>query len=212
MSLPSRLLGANPSIQVSSLLSGTLTTPSAKQAFEPASLFTISTSTGSASSFTLSSIPQTYRHLQLRMRLKNARTDAPYSGVYVRLNADSGANYSYSGIDWDSRAGAPFGSASSGATSLFNGQTLGTGAYVTSTSVYSYHIIDIFEYSNTNYYTTACYYGGYVDNGSGYSIKSNGHCHTSAWHNTAAVTSIAITTDNPNFDSGTHIALYGIKE
>ena len=183
MSLPSRLLGANPSIQVSSLLSGTLTTPSAKQAFEPASLFTISTSTGSASSFTLSSIPQTYRHLQLRMRLKNARTDAPYSG-----------------------------SASSGATSLFNGQTLGTGAYVTSTSVYSYHIIDIFEYSNTNYYTTACYYGGYVDNGSGYSIKSNGHCHTSAWHNTSAVTSIAITSDNPNFDSGTHIALYGIKE
>ena len=33
MSLPSRLLGANPSIQVSTLLSGSLTTPSAKGTF-----------------------------------------------------------------------------------------------------------------------------------------------------------------------------------
>ena len=212
MSLPSRLLGANPSIQVSALLSGSLSTPSAKQAFFPSNFFTISTSSGSATSFTLSSIPQTYRHLQLRIRAKTARTGAPYSGIYVRLNGDSGNNYSYSGIDWDSRTSAPYGSSSSATSSLLNGQSIGTGTYVTSTSVYSYHIIDIFEYSNTNYYTTACMYGGYVDNGSSYSIKSNGSFNTSAWHNTAAVTSISITTDDPSFDSGTHIALYGIRE
>jgi hypothetical protein len=52
MSLPSRLLGANPSIQVSTLLSGSLTTPSAKSAFIPPgdfeSIATVSVGSGGA--------------------------------------------------------------------------------------------------------------------------------------------------------------------
>jgi hypothetical protein len=40
VSLASRLLGANPSVQISSLLTGAITTPSAKGTFDPFTTYT----------------------------------------------------------------------------------------------------------------------------------------------------------------------------
>jgi hypothetical protein len=94
MSLPSRLLGANPSIQVSTLLSGSLSTPSAKQNFietdfEAIQGFRITNST--TASFDFTSIPQTYKHLQIRLFGQGLTSD----DAIMRINNDSSSNYSW---------------------------------------------------------------------------------------------------------------------
>lgn len=94
MSLPSRLLGANPSIQASNLLSGSLSTPSAKQAFvPPGEMYAIATytSTSAFDAFSFLDIPQTYRFLVVRI---NGSTVAPQDSSYkmrMNTNTDTGS-------------------------------------------------------------------------------------------------------------------------
>lgn len=91
MSLPARLLGANPSIQVSTLLSGSLSTPSAKGQFTPVGdmiLIQSVTTTGTQTSVTFSSIPQTYSHLYLYYSGRGTQGSV-YSNGTMELNGNT---------------------------------------------------------------------------------------------------------------------------
>ena len=87
-----KLLQANPSIQVSTLLSGSLSTPSAKQPFDETTFELIQSQSMSGSAIlTFSSIPQTYTHLHFRA-VFNEGSGTPQ--VYMKVNGTSGNNYS----------------------------------------------------------------------------------------------------------------------
>lgn len=157
---------------------------------------------GSSSTVTFSSIPNTYKHLQLRI---TARGDAgaggyPTSLAYFRLNNDSGGNYRVHSLNGNGSSASAFSNTNSGDFIYLPGGN---------SSFFASGIIDILDYTNTNKTKTLRQLSGSDRNGSG-SIYFN----SMLWNSTAAVTSISLQGDasfNGNWVTGSTFALYGIK-
>jgi hypothetical protein len=154
---------------------------------------------GSATSFTFSSIPQTYTHLQLRFISRVASA----SYALVSFNGDTSA----SNYTWHELAGNGSAASAGGATTgTFPGCVVNNAAGGTS-GIYSAAVFDLLDYTNTNKYKTARSLAGVDKNGSGaLALNSN------LWLSTSAVTSLSITF-NGGFaiETGSQFALYGIK-
>lgn len=166
-------------------------------AFE--SIATTTVGAGGQSTITFSSIPSTYKHLQVRL-LGRATGSYDYTSVYMRFNSDSGTNYAYHQLYAD---GSGVGASSQINQTYVVGQNL-SGA-LASTNVFGTMIFDILDYIDTNKFKTIKVLGGVDRNGSGYSDFNSGH-----WRSTSVVSNITLTTDG-NFAQYSHIALYGIK-
>lgn len=171
-------------------------------------------SAGATSAITFSSIPSTYKHLRLVARLRDNRTGAPYSSTALSFNGTpTGTNYAYTWTFGDSRTNnsSAFEDSSSGSNSIAL-TTCGTSPYVSDGSVYSYTILDIFDYQNTSKFTTVQGASGYVDNSSSYSIKNQvAFMLNGTWADTSTVNSFTLTPANPNYAGSVRVALYGIK-
>lgn len=147
------------------------------------------TLTTATASVTFSSIPQGYTDLIL---IINGTIVGADGGNYVTFNSDSGANYSFTQF-----YGTGSATASNRSTNSSNMQ-LGRHGSVQSTSV-----INIQNYSNTTTYKTGIARGS---NTNGIVVSQVG-----MWRNTVAVTTIAISNESGNFNSGSTFTLYGIK-
>ena len=205
MSLPSRLLGANPSIQVSTLLSGSLTTPSAKGVFEPPtsyqSIQTVTVGVGGTSAIDFTSIPSTYQHLQIRGIARS--TDGGGADVTGRLqfNSDTTANYSTHRLfGYGSSAG---GDATANASQISFATILADGNLA---SCFSVSVCDILDYADTNKYKTTRSLAGGDYNIGGMVFMTSGN-----WRSTSAVTSITLSISSGNWKQYSSFALYGIK-
>jgi hypothetical protein len=207
MSLPSRLLGANPSIQVSTLLSGSLTTPSAKDSFFDNAYFSIASTrlTSPQSTVTFSNIPQDYTHLQVRV---NGRSTGPYtySSFYMNFNSDNTNVYSFSALYGDGSTAAASSRGLAGDNTTVCQNIAGNYSIALTTGVV---IADILDYKNTNKFKTTRSSGGFSNNGLG-SPKSTININASYYASTSAITSITFATDG-TFNTYTQISLYGIK-
>ena len=160
--------------------------------------------TGSSGTITFSSIPSTYKHLQLRFSLKGTSGSGGYPTSFnFYVNGDnSSANY-YCHAFNGSGAAATVGAGANNSDFIY-----APGSNVDSTN-YAGGIIDILDYTNTNKNTTFRSLNGLDNNGSGY-IRFT----SLLWVNTAAITSISFVTDPTYLGSWTtasKIALYGIK-
>ncbi len=149
------------------------------------------------STITFSSIPSTYKHLQVRMSMIGASGG---SLIVANFNSDTGANYT-----WHSLQGQ--GSSATGYNGTGNTYSRWFGRDVgTSSTAPTVLVADILDYTNTNKNTTVRVLSGMDANGSGEVGLSS-----SLWLNTSAINSITIKThDSVNFASGTKIALYGV--
>jgi len=208
MSLPSRLLGANPSIQVSTLLSGSLTTPSAKRAFKEGDYDSISTVTlGSDAAYAeITSIPSTYTHLQIR---GIARTSHPGpADCRMQFNGDTGNNYAIHYLRGDSSSIV---SANTTSTSSALAGKLSYNTTAPYNNVFNSVVIDILDYANTNKYKTSKTLGGYNTNGNG-TFPGLTDFQSSVWMSTSAITSIRFFSLDSGtlLKSGSTFALYGI--
>lgn len=147
---------------------------------------------------TFSSIPSTFKHLQIRaIALSNSDT-VP---VLLRFNSDSGSNYSQHYLGGQGSVTATGGAASTSAVTLAGIYARGLNA--------SYpwaFVIDILEYANTNKYKTVRALHGADYNGSGEANLTSGN-----WRNTAAVSTITLSMASSGFNQYSHFALYGIK-
>ena len=159
--------------------------------------------TGASSSVTFSSIPSTYRSLQLRVIVRGTRAFAAEQ-LYVRLNGDSGSNYAYHYLYGDGS-----GVAASGATTnvfLVNEFP----AANENVNVFSSSIIDILDANSANKNKTMRSLSGYDNNGYVANYAGKSWFGSGLWINTAAITSVTVLS-NGNFATGTSIALYGVK-
>lgn len=168
-------------------------------AYMPPSFESIATATGdgSSASITFSSIPSTYKHLQLRM---NILTGTAGGTVLWRVNGDTGANYAAHALYGSgSAAGANY---STGVTSadFFNNVT-GTGT-TQPTAV----ILDFHDYASTTKNKVSRSIAGVDKNGSGEIDLYSG-----LWLSTAAINSITIRMSSGSFSTTSTFALYGIK-
>jgi hypothetical protein len=149
--------------------------------------------TGSSTTITFSSIPSTFKHLQIRF---NANSGAG-TNINLRINSDSGANYTYHQLSGDGTSATASGGTSR--TSIFVG-------YMTA-SYYGASVVDILDYTSTTINKTVRSLGGSDANGSGSILIRSG-----LWINTNAVSTIEIISASGNFTTASTFALYGIKE
>jgi hypothetical protein len=156
------------------------------------SIATVTVGSGGVSSITFSSIPSTYKHLQIRALTV---TSTPSNGSAIQFNSDTtSSNYKYHSV-YGTGSSASAGNGSPAYAPFFNG-----GAATTSPGSM---VLDILDYSNTNKYTTIRSLDGYDANGSGYVGLTSG-----LWMNTAAISSIKFDAAYLQYSS---FALYGIK-
>ena len=153
--------------------------------------------TSVASSVTFSAINQTYKHLQIRVV---SRTTFGVTSVTdtVRLNADSGSNYSQHFLYGN---GSSVNSLAATSQNYLRG-VLSAGSGATANS-FGRSVIDILDYNNTSKYKTSRSLMGADD-----SIT----LASTAWMSLSAVTSISITAAaSANYVAGSRFSLYGIK-
>lgn len=159
----------------------------------------IATSTPSGvNTFTFSSIPGTYTHLQIRFSSVQASGGSLF---YVRFNSDTATNYAWHELNGQGSAAAAYSGATQAYIKIF-GRNVGTGGSNPTAGV-----VDILDYANTNKYKTSRSLVGMDANGSGEIDFMSG-----LWQSTSAITSITIYThDSVNISSGSTFGLYGIK-
>ena len=152
-------------------------------------------------SYSLSSIPSTFNHLQLRFFARTARANQE-DNIQLRFNSDSAGNYAAHVLYGD---GATAGSFSDGTSITFNTRSVVAAASSTS-GVFGSGVIDILDYANTSKNKTVRSLNGYDNNGAGQVRLSSG-----LWMNTAAITTITILSANSaNLIEGSRFDLYGI--
>jgi len=147
---------------------------------------------------TFSSIPSTYKHLQLRAIALSNSDSVP---VLLRFNSDNGSNYSWHALHGQgSVAGA---SAGTSASSIIT--TLNANRGLNASYSWAY-IIDILDYADTNKFKTVRALHGADYNGSGEVNLTSGN-----WRNTNAISTITMSMASSGFNQYSSFALYGIK-
>jgi hypothetical protein len=171
------------------------------------SIATTTVDAGGASSVTFSSIPSTYTHLQVRILAQTNRTTFGRDGFNMRINSDSGANYSSHFLTGDG--------ASAGAAAVTSGTAITTPEVTTSTAganIFGAFIVDILDYANTTKNTTARLLGGGDHNGVVNGLGAQVSLRSGAWYSTSAVTSLTFTPSvGTTISQYSSFALYGIK-
>lgn len=164
-------------------------------AFE--SIATVTVGAGGSSSITFSSIPSTYKHLQVR--ISTIPTSSNQS-LYGTVNNDGATNYALHGLDGNGATAVANAASTQSKYSLFGYQTGGNTAYPTVA------ILDILDYTNTNKYKTFRTLSGSDANGSGEINLASG-----LWLSTNAINRLDFYWSAGNIAQYSSFALYGIK-
>lgn len=164
------------------------------------SISTVTVGSGGSSSVSFTSIPATYKHLQIRT-LARASESAPDSVGYMRFNSDSSSNYTTHGM-----RGNGTNVAASGEISLSSIVPLRISGGTSGANIFGVAVIDILDYANTNKYKTTRSLTGHDENGANGVVTFT----SGLWLSTSAITSITFTTDVV-YAQYTQFALYGIK-
>ena len=167
------------------------------------SIATTTVGSGGQSSITFSSIPSTYKHLQLRFIGRNTRA-AVDDATYMYYNGDNSSGlYALHYLYGDGTT--------TGAGGLANRNEM-YGLYITAANASANYngalIIDILDYANTNKYKTMRQIGGDINGAGAPSVAMS----SGLWRNTAAINSITFFGGGSIvFSQYTQVALYGIK-
>lgn len=179
---------------VASSISGNLSSG----AFESISTATLGSNSGVVN---ITSIPSTYKHLQLRIVGRHVGSIGIADAI-VFFNGDENANYTKSWT-FTFDGNGPY---TSRGTSQ-NGFSMGYFANNGSSSVNGSYVLDIIDYANTNKFKTVQYLNGAEKTSGGTTVAMHG---TASWLSTAAISSIRVTCGD-SIAAGSTFALYGIK-
>jgi hypothetical protein len=145
----------------------------------------------STASVTFSSIPSTYKHLQIRYTGNNS--GGTNGSIQLQFNADTGANYASHYLQGN---GSSVSSAQAGNSNWIIGPNFGYSVGA------SAGILDILDYTSTAKNKTVRGLGGYAVGQYYVSLISG------VWLNTSAITSVLV---QGSFVSSSRISLYGVK-
>ena len=152
------------------------------------------------------SIPSTYKHLQIRAIAKNVTTGAAdYDTLRMTVNSDTATNYSSHYIQ--TQAGGSIGAAADVSKAYYYAGGLirsGTGQ----SNAFTGMVLDILDYQNTNKYKTFRCLSATEYNGTyAFFLLTSGN-----WRSTSAISSIKFFADTAaNLAQYSSFALYGIK-
>ena len=164
------------------------------------SIATVTVGSGGSSSISFSSIPSTYKHLQVRGIAKGTVSNYwvlyTMNGVAISNGGTSSSNYYYHQVT----GGGASATAEAGALNRLI-TTQGATA-----NIFSAHVMDILDYASTNKTKVIRTLQGFDLNGSGVV-----HLQSNNFVNTSAITSFTFTPDSGSFAQYSQFALYGIK-
>ena len=152
--------------------------------------------TGSSGTITFSSIPSTYKHLEIRYTAKNTATNRlinlTFNGITnpYRLHRLSG------------NGSVVFSSESGTAPAI---EMADFAASSTTTGAVSAGVINILDYASSSKITTIRALAGQAG------AENSTHLASGALFNTTAITSLTFTTGSGSFATTTRFSLYGIK-
>ena len=161
------------------------------------------TGTGSSATVTFSSIPATYKHLQIRGIGRNDSATNK-ANIGVRLNGDTGNNYTYHILVGNGSTASSFGATATVYSYL--GDSTGNSA---TSNIVAPIIIDIIDYASTTKNKTIRSTAGNELNSA--TTDADISLGSGLWLNTAAITSVSIFSNSGNWTTQTTFALYGIK-
>jgi hypothetical protein len=173
--------------------------PRVTNAYESIATNTLSSS---QASITFSSIPSTYKHLQVRCISKADQAGNGYS-LIVSANSDTTvANYYSHYLEGTGSSANAYGYQNQGGAYIIGGST-GQG---TDSNWFGATIFDILDYKETTKNKTFRSLTGHDRNGNGTITLCS-----AAWFNTNAITSLTISLAGANTVAKSQFALYGIK-
>lgn len=165
----------------------------------PATYEPIATTTlgSAAADITFSSIPNTYTDLRLVL----VCTTSTSRILWMRLNGDTGTDYSTTSLLGDGFSAASYRTTNKTAIEVAESNTIGT-----STTIPEMWTIDIFSYTGSTNKT--CLITAQQDaNGSGQVMRKVG-----LWRDTSVINEVKLMLNSTgNFNSGTTATLFGIK-
>jgi hypothetical protein len=159
--------------------------------------------TANTADLTFTSIPQTYKHLQIRYV---ARGNNNVTNLRFRLNGDTGANYATHSL-FGTGSGV-FSDEITSTTRMFTSEFPHDGVPA---NIFGAGVFDFLDYSSAAKNTTMRGIAG--QDSANDSLFPRIRLRSAAWFNTAAVTSLTVFTDSGTgrFVSGSRFSLYGIK-
>jgi hypothetical protein len=159
--------------------------------------------TGSSGTISFTSIPSTYKHLQIRaIARENSGGGSNDTFLGLSFNGSSGNNYATHYLNGDGASTSASGSGSY--PRIFPGIAAQNSA---PSNVMGVFVLDLLDYASTNKYKTTRSLMGFDKNGSGSITITSG-----LWLSTSAINQIDIySKDGQSFTTSTTIALYGIK-
>jgi len=164
------------------------------------SIATVTVGSGGSSTISFTSIPSTYKHLQVRVFAQANRAGYDFDNLIYTFNNDTSVNYANYFLQGNGSAASSAGGTDSSAYSGTIAASIGTNIFTPST-------IDILDYANTSKYKATRTLAGVDANGSGYiNFIYNG------WFSTSAITTITLKLQSgTGFNQYSSFALYGIK-
>lgn len=164
------------------------------------SIATVTVGSGGTTPITFTSIPSTYKHLQLRGIARTTTAER----INLIFNSDTGSNYSMHRLVGNGSAASA--SAQTSQAAIWVGS--GYDGVSQTADTFTAFIIDILDYTSTTKTKTLRAFDGLDKNGSGGIELSSG-----GWFKTPeAITSISMSIQSgTSFAQYTHFALYGIK-
>jgi hypothetical protein len=184
---------------MASAISGNLWAPS--KDFD--SIATVTVGAAGASSIDFTSIPSTYRHLQIR-GIGRGTTASANLDMSLRFNSDAtSGNYFWHRLYGEGTTAFSNGTVTTPAQGFF---LYGPAASATA-SVFGTAVVDVLDYTSANKYKTIRSLWGYDANGSGFVGLGS-----VAWANSStAVNAVSLICASGNFAQYSQFALYGVK-
>lgn len=173
---------------------------------DPLQVITVGPSGAANVEFT--SIPGTYKHLQIRYIAQTNRATFGVESFKINVgvsSADTGSNYTRHYL---------LGDGASASANADTSQTYWEGANdfgTTTGGTFGAGVIDILDYSNTNKYKTMRRLGGVDVNGTVGGVGGSVSLLSSVWMSTSAMGYIKIAAITNTLQQYSHFALYGIK-
>lgn len=165
------------------------------------SIQTVTVGSGGAASIDFTSIPSTYKHLQIRGIGRNLHT-VTVDTIRLRFNGDTSTNYQMNSLYGYN------GSLTTYTTTVVNQIPIANCAgNSAAANIFAPFVFDVLDYSNTNKAKTLKILAGIDTNSSSSEVDFNG----AFWNNTAAISSMSFYCTTANLAQGTQIALYGVK-
>jgi hypothetical protein len=150
--------------------------------------------------FDVSAFNGVYKHLQIRLTARTTLTDV--HGLFMRLNEDSGSNYSWHFL----RNNPPSGVLSGSSTSTTSMALFRAASNNSAANAFGALVIDILDPFETNKNTTIRALGGNTAETNPYIWFQSG-----AWFNTASVSTIMIQAqEGASLAQGSRFSLYGV--